>query len=55
MLGVAISPAILGSAMNAIYAENLKLPETLKQSTDKEIMEPSIVPMRFFRKRRCPN
>lgn len=39
MLGVAISPAILGSAMNATYAKSLKLPEALAQSTDKEIVE----------------
>jgi MFS family permease len=39
LLGVAISPAILGSAMNATYAKSLKLPAALEQSADKEILE----------------
>jgi hypothetical protein len=39
MLGVAISPAILGSAMNATYAKSLKLPAALDQAADKEIID----------------
>ena len=39
LLGVAISPAILGSAMNATYAKGLKLPAVLEQAADKEILE----------------
>ena len=38
LLGVAISPAILGSTMNATYAKSLKLPAALEQSADKEIL-----------------
>jgi len=39
-MGVAISPAILGSAMNAAYAKRLSvsLPQGLKQIADKETM-----------------
>ena len=39
LLGVAISPASLGSAMNATYAKSLKLPAALEQAADQEIME----------------
>lgn len=39
MFGQGIAPAILGSAMNATYAQSLKLPEALDQGTDREIME----------------
>jgi MFS family permease len=39
MLGVAISPAILGSAMNATYAKSLKLPAELERVGDKGIIE----------------
>ena len=39
LLGIAISPAILGSAMNATYAKGLKLPAELEQAADKEILE----------------
>ncbi len=40
MMGVAISPAILGSAMNATYARTLavSLPEGLKQTVDETTM-----------------
>ncbi len=38
LLGVAISPAILGSAMNATYAKSLKLPAALEQAADREIL-----------------
>ncbi len=39
MLGVAISPAILGSAMNGTYAKSLALPDALEQVADKEIID----------------
>ncbi len=39
MLGVAISPAILGSTMNATYAKSLKLPDAIERTADKEIIE----------------
>jgi hypothetical protein len=41
MIGIAISPAILGSAMNASYSETLtvSLPAELRQTLDKETME----------------
>jgi MFS family permease len=39
LLGVAISPAILGSAMNATYAKSLKLPAAIAQTADKEILD----------------
>lgn len=39
LLGVAISPAILGSTMNATYAKSLKLPATLNQTADTEILK----------------
>jgi MFS family permease len=40
LMGVAISPAVLGSAMNASYARTLSvsLPEGLKQVADKQMM-----------------
>jgi MFS family permease len=40
MMGIAISPAILGSAWNATYAKTLaaSLPEQLRQTADKETM-----------------
>jgi MFS family permease len=39
MLGVAISPAILGSAMNSTYAKSLVLPDALERIADREIVE----------------
>jgi MFS family permease len=39
LLGVAVSPAILGSAMNATYAKSLRLPAALEQAADKDILE----------------
>jgi MFS family permease len=41
MIGIAISPAILGSAMNASYSETLSvsLPAELRQTLDKKTME----------------
>ncbi|MBP1622054.1 MAG: putative drug transport protein [Acidobacteria bacterium] len=39
LLGIAISPAILGSAMNTTYARSLTLPAVLEQAADKEILE----------------
>ncbi len=39
LLGIAISPAILGSAMNAKYAGSLKLPAAIEQTADKAILD----------------
>ncbi len=39
LLGVAISPAILGSTMNATYAKSLKIPAALEQSASQELLE----------------
>ncbi len=41
MMGIAISPAILGAAMNASYAKNLtvSLPAELRQTLDKKTMD----------------
>jgi len=38
LIGIAISPAILGSAMNSTYARSLALPENIEELTDSDTM-----------------
>lgn len=39
MMGVAISPALLGNAMNTQFSKTLQLPAAVERITDKEIIQ----------------